>query len=111
MTLKNVSAFPPEAEAKHETSWFRFLGLAKEALSAAGLDPVNMAGNSKADPVKRFLNRILSIKLEMQQCIFSLFMDTMGKLIVDAKNNSTYEEGIISLVTHSDSSASIARAR
>lgn len=90
-----LSAFPPAADAKPETSWFKFLGLANEALNAAGLELSCLAGNEKnRDPVKCFLNRILSIKLEMQQLVFSLFMDRMGKLIVDAKNNGFYEEGI-----------------
>ena len=53
-----INAYP---DASKEDSYVKFLGEAKEALREAGLSDL-----TSKEPVKRFLNRLLGVKLDMQ---------------------------------------------
>ena len=53
-----IDAYP---DASNENSYIKFLGDAKEALRQAGLSDL-----ASKEPLKRFLNRLLGVKLDMQ---------------------------------------------
>lgn len=52
--------------------------------------------------VSKFLNRILGMRLEVQNALFQYYSDTMDELIRQAKRNQEFDRGIIDLAKEDD---------
>ena len=74
----------------------QFLQDAREALEAAGYGPEDYS-KAKAAKLKTFLNRVLGVKLELQNLIFRYFMWLMSERITKDKNSGEYQEGIVDI--------------
>ena len=74
----------------------KFLEDARGALEAAGFGPDDFQ-RSKAQKLKIFLNRVLGVKLELQNLLFRYFMWLMSERITKDKNSGDYQEGIVDI--------------
>ena len=45
--------------------------------------------------MSRFLNRILGIRVQMQNILFRFFSDVLNSVIVDARRNGSWDLGIL----------------
>ena len=72
-----------------------FLAEAGDALDKAGFCQVQfMKSNSK---LKTFLNRVLGVKLDLQNIIFMYFMKLMNDRISKDKSNGEYQQSIVDI--------------
>ncbi|CAF4136663.1 unnamed protein product [Rotaria sp. Silwood2] len=85
---------------------FDFVSEARKALIDVGLvSRVNNTQQSIYIPEKdhnnmsRFLNRILGIRVQMQNLLFRFFSDVLNAVIVDARRNGSWDLGILDLGT------------
>jgi len=47
--------------------------------------------------ISKFLNRILGVPVELQNCLFQYFTDTLTAIILQAKRNGRWDLGILGL--------------
>ncbi|CAF0810608.1 unnamed protein product [Rotaria sp. Silwood1] len=85
---------------------FDFVSEARKALIDVGLiSRVNNGQQSIYIPEKdhnsmsRFLNRILGIRVHMQNLLFRFFSDVLNAVVVDARRNGSWDLGILDLGT------------
>lgn len=45
--------------------------------------------------ISRFLNRILGIRVQMQNILFRFFSDVLNSVVLDAKRNGSWDLGIV----------------
>jgi len=94
---KGVPDFIREAYPSEDpnVSIRNFLGEAGDALDNAGFSQVQfMKSNSK---LKTFLNRVLGVKLDLQNIIFMYFMKLMNDRISKDKSNGEYQQSIVDI--------------
>ena len=88
-----VEAFP--SVLGPDDSMRQFLSSAAGALDAAGFSEVHF--NKANSKLKTFLNRVLGVKLDLQNVIFRYFMWLMSERIKQDQNNGEYQEGIVDI--------------
>ena len=78
-----------------EVEMAKFCAGAKEALESMAISlGENKKVQSGADRLRHFLNRLLGVKLDLQEEIFCFFSQLMELFISEDKANGKYEEGI-----------------
>lgn len=94
----NEDSLPPPADYKGD-----FFDDLSNALAGVGLLEEEIDGLAKTRTMKdkdktdiaKFLNRILGLKVKLQNQLFKYFMDSMDKVISDAKKSGKYDMGIL----------------
>ena len=74
-----------------------FLAGAKDQLELCGMRKPTQGFRGQGCKVKTFLNRILGIQVDLQNQIFALFSDLLQAHIRVAKQNNSYDEGIVDI--------------
>lgn len=69
------------------------VGVLKEEID--GLSKTRTMKDTDKSDIAKFLNRILGLNVKLQNHLFKYFMDSMDKVISDAKKNGKYDMGIL----------------
>lgn len=91
---------PEIISTKYGENLGQFIDTATTALNEAGLSSTSLyRHNAKKMRVKTFLNRLLGIKVDIQNFIFAFFQELLEYHIKVAKANHKYSEGIVDIAS------------
>ena len=84
--VRHAIGLPDNAQALQK-QWSEYLESAEDAIHSAGID--------MEKDVKSFLNRILGVCLDTQNMIFAHFAAELDEAVKKAKQDDTFDEGVV----------------